>query len=82
MGKTVKVQKKATIQKKKKATPKRNRRTKAKVSNRYEPARYKAQVSMIDQSKQDEEEDRKSGALISPLIGLIQNRIIHQNDIY
>lgn len=52
MGKTVKVQKKATIQKKKKATPKRTRRTKARVINRYEPARYKAQVSMIDQGKQ------------------------------
>lgn len=52
MGRAIKTAKKTTIQKKKKATPKRNRRTKAKVSNRYEPARYKAQVSMIDQSKQ------------------------------
>jgi hypothetical protein len=53
MGRTIKTAKKTTIQKKKKATPKRTRRTKARVSNRYEPARYKAQVSMIDPYKQN-----------------------------
>lgn len=52
MGTKVKVVAKTTLKKEKKRTQKRKRRTTQKISNRYEPARLKPQVTMMQERNQ------------------------------